>query len=120
MAPEDRLRSVHHYKNDTNVLILTPDVGGFGLNLQWTTHIYMHSLSWNAATEMQCIARAHRIGCTNTVSVTRFVLEKTIDFHILELQETKMDVAAKLLGDTRIKQSLGVPLSFEKLESLFA
>jgi len=45
------------------------------------------------ATEQQAIDRAHRLGQTRPVFVTRFVIQDSIEERILELQKKKNELA---------------------------
>lgn len=92
-----------------NVLISHIDVGGVGLNLQVATHVYINSLAWNPATELQAISRAHRLGVAHPVEATRLVIRGTIDEFILNMHDEKLGYAAEVLGDQRIRAKLDTP-----------
>ena len=57
-----------------NVLILQIQTCCEGLNLQQFSEVYFVSPDWNPAVEDQAIARCHRFGQTEPVSVFRFVM----------------------------------------------
>ena len=57
-----------------NVLILQIQTCCEGLNLQQFSEVYFVSPDWNPAIEDQAIARCHRFGQTEPVSVFRFVM----------------------------------------------
>jgi len=92
--------------NDSNeVLILQIQTGCEGLNLQENySEIYFVSPHWNPAVEDQAIARCHRIGQKNKVSVFRFQMSNfvdpdsevpgiTIDKYVTQVQEAKRVIA---------------------------
>jgi SNF2 family DNA or RNA helicase len=92
--------------NDNNeVLILQIQTGCEGLNLQENySEIYFVSPHWNPAVEDQAIARCHRIGQKNKVSVYRFQMSNfvnddsevpgiTIDKYVTQVQEVKRVIA---------------------------
>jgi SNF2 family DNA or RNA helicase len=97
-----------------NALILQIQTGCEGLNLQENySEIYFVSPHWNPAVEDQAIARCHRIGQKNVVSVFKFhmsgfVSEQidengnkidtlTIDKYVNSVQDSKREMANKLI-----------------------
>ena len=97
-----------------NALILQIQTGCEGLNLQENySEIYFVSPHWNPAVEDQAIARCHRIGQKNVVSVFKFhmsgfVSEQidengnkidtlTIDKYVNIVQDSKREMANKLI-----------------------
>ena len=88
--------------------------GGFGLNLQEATRVYITSPAWNPATELQAIGRAHRTGQTQRVTVRKLIYTgedgprplPSVEQSILELQGTKSQVAAQVLADDRLAQQM--------------
>jgi SNF2 family DNA or RNA helicase len=89
-----------------------------GLNLQQATRVYITSPAWNPATELQAIARAHRTGQTQKVTVRKLIYTgeeggvtpdgrirpalPSVEESILALQETKTKVCAEVLNDSRV------------------
>lgn len=61
------------------VLVLNPQVGGVGLNIQAANHVIHFNLEWNPAVEDQSTARAYRRGQTLPVTVHRLFYEGTIE-----------------------------------------
>jgi SNF2 family DNA or RNA helicase len=106
----DRKNTIENFnKADAGaVFIIQIKTGGQGLNLQEATRIYITSPSWNPATELQAIGRSHRTGQKKTVVVKKLVYVKTednspsIEESIVELQDQKSIVCAKVLNDTRL------------------
>lgn len=88
------------------VFLIQIKTGGQGLNLQEATRVYITSPSWNPATEMQAIARAHRTGQTKPVYVKKLVYSGSIDESIVELQDHKSLVCAEVLNDPRVANQL--------------
>jgi SNF2 family DNA or RNA helicase len=93
------------------VFLIQIKSGGVGLNLQEATRIYITCPSWNPATELQAISRAHRTGQTQRVTVRRFIYTgeerlPSVEQSILELQERKSKVCAEVLNDQRILAQL--------------
>jgi len=82
--------------NETDVLILQIQTGCEGLNLQRFNEIYFVSPHWNPAVEEQSVARCHRIGQTQPVSVFHFHMSPfvgnpgcSMDGYIHTVQDTK-------------------------------
>ena len=53
---------------------------------------------WNFAAQNQATDRAHRIGQKNTVTVYRLIAKGTIEERIVKLQESKKDLADRVLN----------------------
>ena len=60
--------------------------GNLGLDMVAACHVILLDLWWNPTTEDQAIDRAHRIGQTRPVSVTRITIKGTVEDRILLLQ----------------------------------
>ena len=72
---------------------------------------------WNPAVEDQAINRAHRIGQTAPVIVTRFVTQGTIENRIAEVLDAKRRLFEELLAQNGPPPRLG--LDEEEIFSLF-
>jgi SNF2 family DNA or RNA helicase len=123
IASEGRDEAICKFTDDPdmNFFIVQIEAGGIGLNIQAASRIYINSLAWNASSELQAIARAHRIGQKNNVVVKRLIINGTIDEDIIALQQKKLSIAAEVLGDTRIEDALKSKNSsaFKALLSVF-
>jgi hypothetical protein len=64
---------VEHHAHLLEVLLLSLRAGGLGLNLTRANYVLHFDRWWNPAVERQAEDRAHRIGQTNTVFVTRLI-----------------------------------------------
>lgn len=65
------------------------------------SHVILLDLWWNPTTEDQAIDRAHRIGQTRPVTVTRITITNTVEDRILALQVYGLNSISFLLDDTR-------------------
>ena len=121
MTSEQRELAIQSFNSGpTSVLVCQIEVGGVGLNLQAATHIYINSPSWNASSELQAIGRAHRTGVKHRVSVTRLVVENTIEQYIHTKQNDKLGYAADILDDDRIRRKLtGGIMSLNEMRKIF-
>lgn len=104
----DRARVIDEFETSTTIdfLVVQIDCGGVGLNLQAATRVYINSLHWNAANELQAIGRTHRTGQTQKVVVTRLIIEDTIDEYIIQKQGGKLKIAAEAFDDPRFVTKL--------------
>ena len=119
---EDRAEAIERFSNDSkvNFFIIQIEAGGIGLNLQAASRVYINSLAWNSVSELQAIARSHRIGQKKAVTVKRLIINNSIDDHIISVQQKKLTIAAEILGDARIKNYLSSKSStFNSLLSVF-
>ena len=95
----DRKARVERFQNDPGVplFLISLKAGGTGLNLTAADFVFLLDPWWNPAAEAQAIDRAHRIGRTRPVHAYRLVARDTIESRVLELQESKRDLAASLM-----------------------
>lgn len=87
------------------VFVIQIKTGGVGLNLQEATRVYIMGPSWNPATELQAIARAHRNGQKKHVTVKKLVYMEcdSIDSEITELQSKKSEICEQVIGEASVK-----------------
>jgi SNF2 family DNA or RNA helicase len=116
------------------VFIIQIKAGGVGLNLQEATRVYITAPTWNPATELQAIGRAHRTGQTRKVVVRRLVYTgveggtagsdtlRSVEESILQLQEGKAKVCAEVLGDPRVMAQVpkSSKMNIQALKRIFA
>jgi SNF2 family DNA or RNA helicase len=102
---------------DCHVMLMTYGAGSVGLNLQFASYVFLFDRWWNPAVEDQAINRAHRIGVSQPVTVTRFLTLGTIEQRINEILQQKRE-----LFDAVFRESVAAPscgLSREDVFSLF-
>ena len=111
------------------VFLIQIKAGGVGINLQEATRVYITAPSWNPATELQAIARAHRTGQTQKVIVRRLIYVGTdatpsVEQSIMALQAGKATLAATLLKDTTLENQVPnvtkTKLNIRALAKIFA
>jgi len=95
----DREKAVHQFQNnpDVSLFFISLKAGGVGLNLTKASYVVILDPWWNPSIEKQAIARAHRIGQTQNVMVTRFITQNTIEEKILQLQKKKMQLSDEII-----------------------
>jgi SNF2 family DNA or RNA helicase len=93
--------NVYDFNTDpkVSVILMSIKAGNLGLNMIAATHVVLLDLWWNPTTEDQAIDRAHRIGQTRPVTVTRMTIKNTVEDRILALQEKKREMVASAFGE---------------------
>ena len=89
------------FKEDPNahIILMSYGTGAVGLNLQFAHYVFLYDRWWNPAIEDQAINRAHRIGVTAPVIVTRFICKDTIVERIDRVLREKREIAEAVLGE---------------------
>src|ERR1017187_400336 len=115
---KDRQQAVATFQNDPNpaAFLLSLRAAGTGLNLTTASYVVLYDPWWNPAVEAQAIDRSHRIGQTQTVNAYRLISPGTVEEKIWELQQSKAQTIADVLGEEGFARSL----SKADLEYLFA
>ena len=97
----DRKDQVEKFNKDPElkIFLISIKAGGLGLNLTEADYVFILDPWWNPAVEAQAIDRTHRIGQTRPVFAYRLVAKNTIEERILELQQSKRDLAEAILTE---------------------
>jgi len=82
-----------------SVFLLSLKAGGQGLNLTKASYVFHLDPWWNPAVENQATDRAHRIGQTQKVSITRILMRHTIEEKMMVLKQKKMALYEAVMGD---------------------
>jgi len=96
----DRAARVERFQTDPacKLFLISLKAGGLGLNLTAAEYVYLLDPWWNPAVEAQAIDRAHRIGQTQQVFACRLIARDTVEEKVLELQQSKRDLADAILN----------------------
>ena len=95
----ERIRLVNAFnEGDTPVFLISLKAGGTGLNLTGADVVIHYDPWWNLAVQNQATDRAHRIGQTKQVTVMKLIAAGTIEEKIVELQETKRELADAIIS----------------------
>ena len=97
-----------------DLFLISLKAGGLGLNLTAADFVIHLDPWWNPAVEDQASDRAHRIGQSRPVTVYRLVAGHTIEEKIIQLHNTKRDLADSLLEGS----DQSAKLSMEELMAL--
>ncbi len=97
----DRKSPVEQFQNDpeTKLFLVSLKAGGLGLNLTGADYVFLLDPWWNPAVEAQAIDRAHRIGQTRHVFAYRLIAKDTVEEKVLQLQQTKRDLADAIISE---------------------
>ncbi|XP_057528095.1 helicase-like transcription factor CHR28 isoform X1 [Amaranthus tricolor] len=120
MSLAARDRAVREFNTDpeVTVMLMSLKAGNLGLNMVAACHVILLDLWWNPTTEDQAIDRAHRIGQTRPVTVSRITIQETVEDRILALQDEKRKIVASAFGEDHIAGS-GARLTIEDLKYIF-
>uniref|UniRef100_A0ACD5ZZ55 Uncharacterized protein n=1 Tax=Avena sativa TaxID=4498 RepID=A0ACD5ZZ55_AVESA len=88
MSLNSRDKAVKDFNSDpeVRVMIMSLKAGNLGLNMVAACHVILLDLWWNPYAEDQAIDRAHRIGQTRAVTVSRLTIKDSVEDRILALQ----------------------------------
>ncbi|GMM28197.1 chromatin-remodeling ATPase [Martiniozyma asiatica (nom. inval.)] len=124
ISSHKRRVAIDHFNAEDSkdfVFLLSTRAGGLGINLMTADTVIIFDSDWNPQADLQAMARAHRIGQKNHVSVYRFVSKDTIEEQVLERARRKMilEYAIISLGITdNKKQTKADPSTGELSEIL--
>jgi SNF2 family DNA or RNA helicase len=98
------------FKRDSSkhVILMSYGTGSVGLNLQFTNYVFLFDRWWNPAIEDQAINRAHRLGQKETVFVTRFISENTVECRIADILEKKRRLFNELIAQNGPPSTIGL------------
>ena len=110
---------IAQFKEDPSkhLILMSYGAGSVGLNLQFCHYVFLFDRWWNPAVEDQAINRAHRIGVSAPVTVTRMMAADTIEQRIHDVLEQKRELFNQLFADAGPPQSAG--LTQEEIFGLF-
>ncbi|XP_051218804.1 helicase-like transcription factor CHR28 isoform X1 [Lolium perenne] len=119
MSLDVRGAAVEEFKTDpeVRVMLMSLKAGNLGLNMIVACHVIMLDPWWNPYAEDQAVDRAHRIGQTQPVTVTRFTVNETVEDRILALQAKKREMVESAFGEK--SGGIATRLTVEDLGYLF-
>jgi hypothetical protein len=115
----DRQARVEHFQQDPGcrLFLISLKAGGVGLNLTAADYVFILDPWWNPAVEAQAVDRTHRIGQERQVFAYRLIARDTVEEKVLQLQETKRNLADAIIG---AENSLIRDLTREDIELLLS
>ncbi|KAK3989051.1 SNF2 family N-terminal domain-containing protein [Cladorrhinum sp. PSN332] len=116
---KERHGVIEQFRKDKSVkvLLLTLSCGSVGLTLTTASRAYLMEPHWNPTQEDQALARIHRIGQQQEVTTVRFVVKNSFEERVIEIQDSKRDLASIVLNP---QGEIGGPNRDKRLESLRA
>ncbi|MDP2237244.1 MAG: DEAD/DEAH box helicase [Bacteroidales bacterium] len=90
------------------LFLISLKAGGLGLNLTAADFVIHLDPWWNPAVEDQATDRAHRIGQNRPVTVYRIVAKNTIEEKIIQLHNTKREMAESILQGNDAPSKLSI------------
>ena len=88
----DRQASIDRFNKDPSIFLflLSTRAGGLGVNLQTADTVIIFDSDWNPHSDLQALARAHRIGQRNKVMIYRLVARGTVEERVLQKAKKKL------------------------------
>ena len=101
---------IEQFRNDPtkHVILMSYGAGSVGLNLQFAQYVFLFDRWWNPAVEDQAVNRAHRIGVTGPVTITRFLTLATIEERIDQVLREKRELFDTIFSDVDPRRNLGL------------
>lgn len=105
-SKEKRMSLVNSFQSGrVPVFLISLKAGGTGLNLTAADVVIHYDPWWNVAAQNQATDRAHRIGQKHVVTVYKFIAKNTIEERILNLQESKKDLAESIITESTARSA---------------
>jgi SNF2 family DNA or RNA helicase len=117
LAQREQILAKFQHDPSTHLILMSYGAGAVGLNLQFCRYVFLFDRWWNPAIEDQAINRAHRIGCTGSVTVTRMLTLGTIEERINHVLEEKRQLFSTIIDQSDAPRQLG--LTHEEIFGLF-
>ena len=98
----ERQRSIDQFQSGrTKWLLFTAQAGGVGITLTAARRLIMLQRPWSLVDHKQALDRVHRIGSEihDSIIVTDYVTEGTIEERVLQVLETKADNFEQIVRD---------------------
>ncbi|KAK5631605.1 hypothetical protein RRF57_007319 [Xylaria bambusicola] len=80
------------------VLLLSLSCGSSGLTLTSASRVFLMEPQWNPSTEEQAMGRFYHIGQMRDVTTVRYIMDHSIEKHVLAVQDRKKDLITFLLS----------------------
>ncbi|KAJ1088340.1 hypothetical protein NDU88_001497 [Pleurodeles waltl] len=102
MTQKKRVEAIRSFQskepNSPSVMLLSMKAGGVGLNLTAASRVFLVDPAWNPAAEEQCFDRCHRLGQTEDVIITKFIVKNSVEENMIKIQNKKRELAAGAFG----------------------
>ena len=98
MTLDQREAAVARFRGEARVLVST-EVGSEGRNLQFCRRVVNYDIPWNPMRIEQRIGRVSRIGQTEEVLVDNLAVRDTIEAHLLDILDAKINMFELVVGE---------------------
>lgn len=102
MSLKQRHTAIAQFSNSSfgtpTIMLLSLKAGGVGINLIAASRVFLMDPAWNPATEEQCFDRCHRLGQTRNVTITKFVVDDSVEGRMMDLQDKKRKLMQGAFG----------------------
>jgi len=107
VTPSARTATIDRFQNHPGhaTLLSQVEAGGVGINLQAASVVILMEPQWKPSTEVQAIARAHRMGQTEHVIVHRMLARDSVDERIVALLAHKQAIFDASVRDSAVKDA---------------
>ena len=111
MPHKARDDTIKHFTDDSDmkVMIASLKCGGIGLNLTMASKVICIDLWYNSCAEQQAFCRVFRIGQDSETFFTRFVVSKSADERLMDMQLKKTALIGRAMEDKTVMSKLTVP-----------
>ncbi len=99
LTNESRQESIDRFTAGEVPIFLSTDAGAYGVNLQVASVVVNFDLPWNPAVLEQRIARAHRMGVEDSVTVINLITQDSIEERMLNIINSKRWIARAVLDN---------------------
>ncbi|MBI4490366.1 MAG: DEAD/DEAH box helicase, partial [Deltaproteobacteria bacterium] len=115
LTAREKDEAIKRFREDAPILLST-ESGGEGRNLQFCNTLINFDLPWNPMRIEQRIGRLHRIGQTRDVFIFNLTVRETVEDHILDILENKINMFEMVIGEIEpILGYLGEEQEFEEM-----
>lgn len=97
---KDRGNFIDSFNRNTGVFeifLLSTKAGGVGINLTAANKVIIYDSDWNPQNDLQAIARAHRIGQIEEVTVFRLISKQTYESEMFQRASQKLGLDKAIL-----------------------
>jgi len=98
MTLDQREAAVARFRGEARVLVST-EVGSEGRNLQFCRRVVNYDIPWKPMRIEQRIGRVSRIGQTEEVLVDNLAVRDTIEAHLLDILDAKINMFELVVGE---------------------
>ncbi|KAI0600873.1 hypothetical protein F4775DRAFT_543860, partial [Biscogniauxia sp. FL1348] len=89
-----RSEAMRLFSEDSGCTVMLASIGSAGEGVDFTAAQFVHLLEphWNPMAEAQAVDRVHRIGQTSSVTITRYIVPRSVESYIQWVQTDKLRV----------------------------